>query len=58
MLTCGLRPGFEKFDYTTEGMTTFKKVYLGVGNSEVGEMLDHYFPEICKSTRMLDIGRI
>ncbi|KAL4891196.1 hypothetical protein BDV59DRAFT_203646 [Aspergillus ambiguus] len=43
---CQERLGFDKFDYTTEGKLSFKKVYRGVGNSEVGKMLDQYFPEI------------
>ncbi|KAJ5807432.1 hypothetical protein N7447_010888 [Penicillium robsamsonii] len=40
------RLGFDEYDYTTAGKTSFKKVYRGVGNSEVGKMLDQYFPEI------------
>ncbi|KAF9890641.1 hypothetical protein FE257_005772 [Aspergillus nanangensis] len=39
------RLGFDKVDYTTEGKAAFKTVYRGVGNSEVGQMLQQYFPE-------------
>ncbi|PWY84382.1 hypothetical protein BO83DRAFT_423020 [Aspergillus eucalypticola CBS 122712] len=39
------RLGFDKVDYTAEGRASFKRVYRGVGNSEVGQMLQQYFPE-------------
>ncbi|KAJ5783022.1 hypothetical protein N7457_004796 [Penicillium paradoxum] len=40
------RVGFDQNDYTTAGKAAFKQVYRGVGNSEVGKMLDQYFPEL------------
>lgn len=56
MLICEFRLGFDNYDYTAAGKLSFKKVYRGVGNSEVGKMLDQYFPELCKSAPMINIG--
>lgn len=52
----GLRLGFDKQDYTTEGGEILKKIYRGVGNGEVDVMMQQYFPEMCKFTRTRDIS--
>lgn len=58
VLNSGLRLGFDKYDYTTEGRVSLKKIYRGVGNGEVDVMMQQYFPEMCKFTRIGSINQM
>ncbi|GES58478.1 hypothetical protein SAPIO_CDS4965 [Aspergillus terreus] len=40
------RPSLEEADWLKEGEQTKQAIYRAVGNSEVGEMMGQYFPEI------------
>lgn len=42
-----LRPKLDEFDYTSLGQETVTAIYRGVGNSEVRQMVQQYFPEMC-----------
>lgn len=41
------RPKLDEFDYTSHGQDTVTAIYRGVGNSEVRQMVQQYFPEMC-----------
>ena len=47
ILLCLRRENFGEFDYTTRGGETTAAIYRGVGNSEVRQMIQQYFPEMC-----------
>ncbi|KAL2846459.1 hypothetical protein BJY01DRAFT_247243 [Aspergillus pseudoustus] len=40
------RANLPDFDYTSHGAETVSRIYRGVGNSEVREMIQQYFPEM------------
>ncbi|KAJ0415085.1 hypothetical protein BJY00DRAFT_305137 [Aspergillus carlsbadensis] len=40
------RTNFGDFDYTSHGEETVSRIYRGVGNSEVREMIQQFFPEM------------
>jgi hypothetical protein len=41
------RTNFGELDYTSRGAETVSRIYRGVGNSEVREMIQQFFPEMC-----------
>jgi len=38
---------FNEVDWSTKGKETNRQIYRAVGNSEVGQMIAQYFPELC-----------
>lgn len=42
-----VRLKLDEFDYTSRGQDTVAAIYRGVGNSEVRQMVQQYFPEMC-----------
>ncbi|KAL3452141.1 hypothetical protein BJX65DRAFT_303853 [Aspergillus insuetus] len=40
------RTNFGELDYTSHGQETVSRIYRGVGNSEVREMIQQFFPEM------------
>lgn len=43
------RENLRNLDYTKKGEDTVANIYRGVGNSEVREMTQQYFPDMCMS---------
>jgi hypothetical protein len=48
-----IREHFQQQDYLALGHETHKKIYRGVGNPEVSQMLAQYLPDLCKRSTIL-----